>query len=100
MFHCNSDALACSEQYKALLLEEYEGAEANIAKQGLTPETIQYNLALHKDRLAVWSGAPNGLWGASHLTTRFGSAFYETPSALRAGSFVYPGRYVVGLNGG
>lgn len=95
VFHCNSAALALTKQYKALLLQEYEGAEVGMAEQGLTPETIQYNLTLHKDRLATWSDAPNGLWVANHLTTRFGSAFYETPSALRASSFVYPGRYVV-----
>lgn len=100
VFHCNSAALARGEQYRALLLQEYEGAEVEFAEQGLTPETIQYNLALHKSRLAAWADAPNGLWFANHLTTRFGSEFYETPGALRASAFVYPGRYVVGPGGG
>jgi hypothetical protein len=96
VFHANSAALAHSELYKALLLREYEDAEVGMAKQGLTPETIQYNLTMHKARLAAWAGAPNGLWVANHLTTRIGAVFHETPRALRASSFVYPGHYVVG----
>ena len=32
LFHCNSAALARSDQYRKLLLQEYEGAEAGMAK--------------------------------------------------------------------
>lgn len=99
VFHCNSAALSRTELYKALLSREYEGAESTMTHQGLTPETIRYNLANHKARLAAWAEAPNGLWVANHLTTRFGEVFYETADAMRASSFVYPGRYV-GPNSG
>ena len=94
VFHCNSAALGCSGTYREILDAEYANAEKEMQAKGLTPETIQYNLNNHRSRLAVWKNAPTGLWVAGNLTTVFGSAFIETPEAMRASHFEYPGRYV------
>lgn len=99
VFHCNSAALNISKKYNALITSEYENSEKEMKEQGLTPETIQYNLNNQKKRLEAWASAPDGLWVAKHLTTVFGSAFIETPQEMQACNFKYPGRHVDGRSG-
>ncbi len=99
VFHCNSAALNISQKYNALITSEYENAEKEMTEQGLTPDTIQYNLNNQKQRLETWANAPDGLWVASHLSTVFGSNFFETPQEMLASDFKYPGRHVSKSNG-
>lgn len=99
VFHCNSAALSNSETYKELLRSEYKNSEIEMQERGLTPETIQYNLSNQKQRLDTWLQAPDNLWNANHLTTRFGTSFEETPPHLLASTFKYPGRHI-GARGG
>lgn len=99
VFHCNSAALNISQKYNTIITSEYENSEQEMKKQGLTPETIQYNLNNHKQRLEAWTSAPDGLWIANHLTTVFGNTFFKTPQELLACNFKYPGSYVDGSNG-
>ena len=94
VFHCNSAALNISHIYNALITSEYANAEKEMQEQGLSPETIQYNLNNQKQRLETWALAPDGLWVASHLTTVFGNNYVETPQEMRASDFKYPGRHV------
>lgn len=92
VFHCNSAALSKSDIYRKILENEYGNAERRMREEGLTPETIQYNLTNQKQRLKSWESAPNGIWLADHLTTRFGEKFYETPKDYKSDAFVYPGK--------
>lgn len=94
VFHCNSAALRRSNIYKALISAEYDNAESEMRAQGLTPETIQYNLNNNKHRIDSWALAPDGLWVASHLTMAFGKNFVETPQEMLASNFKYPGHHV------
>ncbi len=43
-FHCNVAALKNTDIYRVLLEREYAGAEEEMKKQGLTEQTISYNL--------------------------------------------------------
>jgi hypothetical protein len=94
VFHCNSAALRRTNIYKALISAEYNNAESEMQAQGLTPETIQYNLNNHKHRIDSWALAPDGLWVASHLTTAFGENFVETSQEILASNFKYPGHHI------
>lgn len=93
-FHCNVAALRNTDLYREILTGEYQGAEQQMRAQGLTEDTIFYNLTNQNARLKVWAGAPQSIWEYEKLSTRVGPDFDTLKSAKYSRDFVYPGRAV------
>ncbi len=93
-FHCNVAALKNTSIYHGLLMKDYEGAEERMKKQGLTEETIAYNLRNHRQRLETWEGAPDSIWHYQKLSTAIGPDFDSLKTQDYAKSFKYPGRVI------
>ncbi len=93
-FHCNVAALKNTLIYRSLLEKEYTGAEEQMRKQGLTEETISYNLGNHQQRLKTWEGAPTSIWHYQKVSTAIGPDFDTLKTAEYAKDFKYPGRVI------
>ena len=91
-FHCNVAALKNTPIYRGLLEKEYMGAEEQMKKQGLTEETISYNLHNHTKRLKTWEGAPAAIWQYQKVSTSIGPDFDSLKATEYAKGFSYPGR--------
>lgn len=93
-FHCNVAALKNTLIYRGLLEKEYMDAEGQMKKQGLTEETISYNLENHRQRLKTWEGAPSSIWNYQKVSTAIGPDFDSLKAAEYAKGFTYPGRVI------
>jgi hypothetical protein len=62
--------------------------------QGLTAETIAYNLSNHKLRLETWTQAPASIWRYEKISTAIGPDFDTLKSVRFAKDFTYPGRVI------
>ena len=91
-FHSNMSALRNLKEYSDYLKKEYDGAEERFKSEGQTPETIEYNLKNHKNRLSVFAGAPNSLWTFNKLSVSFNQPKDEPKAGYVAEKFSYPGR--------
>jgi hypothetical protein len=93
-FHCNVAALKNAAVYRELLMNEYTGAEEQMRKQGLTEETISYNLGNHTQRLATWKGAPASIWNYQKVSTAIGPEFQSLKDTPYAKYFTCPARVI------
>lgn len=93
-FHCNVAALRNTDTYRQFLEQEYAGAEEKMRQEGLTPETIAYNLNNHRQRLDTWKTAPESIWHYAKVSTAIGPDFASLRDKQYAKSFTYPGRVV------
>ncbi len=93
-FHCNVAALRNTKIYRDALVREYKGSEEQMKVEGLTEQTISYNLNNQRARLEAWAGAPHSLWEYGKLSTRIGPDFDTLKTAKFARDFAYPGRVV------
>jgi len=91
-FHCNIGALRNIQYYHQVLEAEYNGAEEKFKKEGQTPETIQYNLSSHKQRLETFKGAPNSIWIFNKLIPHFSMPAEPPTAGCISEGFVYPGK--------
>lgn len=91
-FHCNIGALRNIEYYRQVLQTDYSGAEERFKKQGQTPETIQYNLNNHKQRLETFKDAPKSIWTFNKLSPLFAMPSKPINVGEISGKFPYPGR--------
>lgn len=91
-FHCNVGALRNIAYYRQILEAEYSGAEERFKKQGQTPETIQYNLNNHKQRLETFKDAPKSIWMFNKLHPLFAMPSEPLEAGTISGNFSYPGR--------
>jgi hypothetical protein len=85
-------ALKNTSIYRGLLEKEYTGAGEKMKKQGLTDETISYNLNNHRERLKTWEGAPASIWQYQKVSTAIGFDFDSLKATEYAKGFIYPGR--------
>jgi hypothetical protein len=93
-FHCNVAALKNAPVYRDLLEKEYAGASEKMKEQGLTEETISYNLGNHRQRLQTWEKAPASIWHYEKVSTCIGPDFDSLKSVQYAKGFIYPGRVI------
>jgi hypothetical protein len=93
-FHCNVAALKNTATYRDALVREYEGSADRMKAEGLTEQTVQYNLGLHRQRLETWSAAPASVWHYDKMATAVGPDFETLRHYPHAKTFAYPGRTV------
>jgi hypothetical protein len=93
-FHCNVAALKNTAVYRGILEKEYAGAEEHMKNQGLTEETISYNLENHRQGLKTWQGAPSSIWNYPKVSTAIGPDFESLKDTEYAKDFTYPGRVI------
>jgi hypothetical protein len=93
-FHCNVAALKNSAVYRCILEKGYAGAKGRMKNQGLTEETISYNLENHRQRLKTWQGAPSSIWNYPKVSTAIGPDFEALKDTEYAKDFTYPGRVI------
>ncbi len=91
-FHSNIGALRNIPYYRQALEADYAGAEEKFKKQGQTPETIQYNLNNHKQRLEAFKEAPASIWIFNKLNPHFAMPSEPPIAGYVSKDFVYPGR--------
>ncbi len=94
-FHCNRAVLRNLLTYQKSLQDEYDGAEERFEKEGMTSETIAFNLNNHRQRLKVFDEAPASIWNFLKLPELFPFT-EEIPNAgYLTENFIYPGVYKV-----
>ncbi len=91
-FHCNVAALKNTAVYRGILEKEYTSAEEHMQNQGLTEETISYNLENYRQRLKTWQNAPSSIWNYPKVSTAIGPDFETLKDREYARDFMYPGR--------
>ena len=90
-YHCNCPALQKLPEYLRAIEKDYGDSESRQIAEGLTRETIEFNLANQQARLKTLRGGASDLWIYRAFSTGF--EFPELKDwKVDLSSFQYPGR--------
>lgn len=89
-FHSNIAALRNTSLYVNQIDQDYQDAADRMRSDGLTPETISFNLENHRKRLSTWRDAPASVWRDNRFQVALAPTFEEVEMRDFAKEFRYP----------